>query len=127
MPLDDLLVVLSEHLRTFAGLQELLVVSLQPLDEAAILLGAHLGQLQRNKERIMLGKKTQTGIEKEKKTSASPTYHAESECVDVIDVLEAVLPRHEALDVDVELVPDVHDGLIILVIPVEEHKNSVSQ
>lgn len=71
MPLDNLLVVLSEHLRTFAGLQELLVVSLQPLDEAAILLGAHLGQLRRNKERIMLGKKTQTGIEKEKKTKSA--------------------------------------------------------
>lgn len=59
--------------------------------------------------------------------SAQPTYHAESERVDVIDVLEAVLPRDEALDVDVELVPDVHDGLIILLVPVEEHKNSVSQ
>lgn len=45
----------------------------------------------------------------------------------MIDVLEAVLPRDKALDVDVELVPDVHDGLIILLIPVEEHKKSVSR
>lgn len=62
MPLDAFLVIISEHLRAFACLQELLVVSLQPLDEAAILLRAHLRELRRNKERIAVGKKTQTGI-----------------------------------------------------------------
>lgn len=52
MPLDGFLIVVSEHLRTFARLQELLVVSLQSLDEAAVLLGAHLGQLRPNIKRI---------------------------------------------------------------------------
>lgn len=50
------------------------------------------------------------------------TYHAESERVDVIDVFEAVLPWDETLDVDVELVPDGHDGIVILLIPRKEHK-----
>ena len=50
------------------------------------------------------------------------SYHADSEGVDVIHVLEAVLPRDETLDVDVELIPDSHDGLIILLIPREQHK-----
>lgn len=50
------------------------------------------------------------------------SYHAESEGVDVIDVFEAILPRDETLDVDVELIPDAHDGFIILLIPRERHK-----
>lgn len=53
-------------------------------------------------------------------------YHAESEGVDVIDVFEAILPRDETLDVDVELVPDAHDSFIILLIPGEQHKPSIS-
>lgn len=44
-------------------------------------------------------------------------YHGERERVDVVDVLEAVLPRDEALDVNVQLIPDSQDGLIILLIP----------
>lgn len=50
------------------------------------------------------------------------SYHVESEGVDEIDVFEAILPRDETLDVDVELIPDAHDGVIILLIPGEQHK-----
>lgn len=53
-------------------------------------------------------------------------YHAESERVDVIDIFKAILPRHEALDVDVELIPNVHDGMIILLIPKEHNNLSVT-
>lgn len=49
-------------------------------------------------------------------------YHAESERVDVIDVFKAILPRNEALDVDVELIPNAHDGIIILLIPKEQSR-----
>lgn len=52
-------------------------------------------------------------------------YHAESEGVDVINVFEAILPRHEALDIDVELIPNAHDSFIILLIPREQNKLSV--
>lgn len=48
-------------------------------------------------------------------------YHGDGEGVDVIDVFETVLPRDETLDVDVDLVPKAHDGLIILLIPTEQH------
>ena len=37
------------------------------------------------------------------------------------DVLDTVLPGHETLDVDVELVPHGQDGLVILLIPGEIH------
>lgn len=50
------------------------------------------------------------------------SYHAKREGVDVTDVFAAILPRDETPDVDVELVPDAHDGFIILLIPGEQHK-----
>lgn len=50
------------------------------------------------------------------------SYHTESERVDVIDVFKAILPGHETLDVDVELIPDAHDGLIVLLIPTGKPK-----
>lgn len=50
------------------------------------------------------------------------SYHADSEGVDVIDVFEAILPWDETLDVDVELVPDAHDSIIILLIPGDQHE-----
>lgn len=43
-------------------------------------------------------------------------YHADSERADVVHVFEAVLPRDEALDVDVQLIPNAHDGFIILLV-----------
>lgn len=131
MSLDCFLLVLPEHLRTFARLQELLVVSLQSLDQAAVLLWTHLGQLQHNKGgdqvRITDTNPDKTTKRKPSSQSASLSHHAEGEGVDVIDVLDTVLPRDETLDVDVELVPDVHDGLVILLVPVEEHKTFISQ
>lgn len=48
------------------------------------------------------------------------SHHAEGEGVDVVDVFETILPGDEALDVDVELVPDAHDGIIILLIPEDQ-------
>lgn len=54
------------------------------------------------------------------------SYHADSERVNVIDVFEAILPRDETLDVDVELIPDAHDGFIILLIPREQSKPSIT-
>lgn len=45
------------------------------------------------------------------------SYHADGEGADVVHVFEAELPRDEALDVDVELIPDAHDGFIILLVP----------
>lgn len=50
------------------------------------------------------------------------SYHAECEGVDVFDVFHAVLPRDKTLDVDVELIPDAHDGFIILLIPSKQNK-----
>ena len=53
--------------------------------------------------------------------------HGESEGVDVGDVLDTVLPGHETLDVDVELVPHGQDGLVILLIPGEIHTHCSHQ
>ena len=44
-------------------------------------------------------------------------YHRQSEGVDLVDVFNTVLPGDETLNIDVQLVPDAHDGLIILVVP----------
>lgn len=44
------------------------------------------------------------------------SYHREGEGVDVADVFKAVLPRDEALDVDVELTPNAHDGVVVLLV-----------
>lgn len=43
--LEFFLLLFPEHLRTFAGMQELLVVRLQLFDDIAVLLGTHLRQL----------------------------------------------------------------------------------
>lgn len=50
------------------------------------------------------------------------SYHADGERVDVIHVLQAILPGNETLNVDVQLIPDAHDSIIILLIPVYQHK-----
>lgn len=52
--------------------------------------------------------------------------HGNCEGVDVIDVFETVLPWDETLDVDVELIPDGHDGFIILLIPREKNMSSIT-
>lgn len=44
--LDVFLLFVPKHLRPFTGAHKLFVVSLQPFDDAAILLGTHLTQLQ---------------------------------------------------------------------------------
>lgn len=55
------------------------------------------------------------------------SYHFESEGVDIVDVFDAVLPRDETFDVDVKLIPDTHDGFIILLIPTEQHKPLITR
>ena len=52
------------------------------------------------------------------KTHKNEGYHGHGERVDVFDVPEAALPGDQALDVDVELVPDSQDCIVILLIPV---------
>lgn len=46
-------------------------------------------------------------------------YHAYGERVDAFDVQETVLPGNETLHVDVQLVPDRQDGLIVLLVPLD--------
>lgn len=53
------------------------------------------------------------------------SHHAGSERVDVSHIFEAKLPWDETLDVDVELIPNAHDGFIILLIPRQENKTLV--
>lgn len=45
------------------------------------------------------------------------TYHGDGEGVDVFDIQETVLPGGETTYVDVQLIPDWHDGLIVLLVP----------
>lgn len=45
------------------------------------------------------------------------SYHGDGEAPDAVDILDAVLPGDETLDVDVELVPKGLDGLVVLLIP----------
>lgn len=54
--LDGFLLLLSEHLRTLAGTQELLVVCLKSFDDTAVLIRAHVGQLRGNGEGFRLVK-----------------------------------------------------------------------
>lgn len=49
-------------------------------------------------------------------------HHADSERVDVTNVFDTILPWDETLNVDVKLIPDSHDGFIILLIPREQQK-----
>ena len=44
----------------------------------------------------------------------------------MVDVFNTVLPGDEALDVDVELIPDAHDGLVVLLIPAIHNIGSVT-
>lgn len=44
----------------------------------------------------------------------------------MVDVFDTVLPGDEALDVDVELIPDAHDGLVVLLIPAIHNIGSVT-
>ena len=44
----------------------------------------------------------------------------------MVDVFDTVLPGDEALDVDVELIPDAHDSLIVLFIPAIHNIGSVT-
>lgn len=41
----------------------------------------------------------------------------------MLNVLHAVLPGNQTLDVDVQLTPDGHDGFIVLLIPVRQSEN----
>lgn len=50
-------------------------------------------------------------------------YHGHCEGVDAFDIQEAVLPGDEALNVDVQLVPDGQDGLVVLLVPVDNQLN----
>lgn len=45
------------------------------------------------------------------------SYHGDGEAPDAVDVLDAVLPGDETLDVDVKLVPKGLDCLVVLLIP----------
>lgn len=47
------------------------------------------------------------------------TYHGDGERVDAFDIQKAVVPGDETLHVDVQLVPERHDGLIALLVSVE--------
>lgn len=49
--LDRFLILFPKHLRPFAVTQELSVVSLQSLDDTAVLIWTHLRQLRGNGER----------------------------------------------------------------------------
>ena len=53
------------------------------------------------------------------------THHGEREGVDVVDVFDTVLPGDQTLDVDEQLVPDAHDGFVILLVPGEEGRRRV--
>lgn len=44
-------------------------------------------------------------------------YHGDGEGVDASDILEAELPGDETLHVDVQLVPYLKDGIVILLVP----------
>lgn len=44
------------------------------------------------------------------------SYHADGEGVDIVDVSDTVLPGDKTLDVDEELIPNAHDGFIVLLI-----------
>lgn len=54
------------------------------------------------------------------------SYHTDGEGVDVIDVSEAILPGDETLDVYVELIPNAHNGIIILLISENRTSNKLS-
>ena len=45
----------------------------------------------------------------------------------MVDVFNTKLPGDETLNVDVQLVPDAHDGIIILVVPGEHDKRHHSE
>lgn len=44
-----------------------------------------------------------------------------------MNVLHAVLPRDQTLNVDVQLIPDGHDGFIVLLVPVEQSMSKFSK
>lgn len=47
------------------------------------------------------------------------TYHGHGEGVDCSHIHEAVLPGDETLNVDVQLTPDGQDGLVVLLVSLE--------
>lgn len=62
------------------------------------------------------------GLTLEKTKRRSGIYHGDCEGVDAPDVLETELPGDETLYVDVQLVPYLKDGLIILFVPFGDRK-----
>lgn len=46
-------------------------------------------------------------------------YHGDGEGVDALDIQETVLPGDEALNVDVKLVPDGQDGVVVLLVSLD--------
>lgn len=54
------------------------------------------------------------------------SYHGVREGVNVLNVPHAVLPGDQALNVDVQLIPDGHDGFVVLLVPVEKSMSQFS-
>lgn len=51
---------------------------------------------------------------------AALCYHGDGERVDVFNIQQTVLPGDETLHVDVQLIPDRHDGVKALLNPLKK-------